>query len=313
MRKRCSSRSGVVPGWTRPVFAVLAALLFLPLLPLFPPPPATAAAEEYVEEAVTELNRVRDGLKVEREGMVDRSRYRTSHGRPALEIEGWRADGENILWPIDQATYDIRSSRLSKYVNFKNASRRKAGEAIQPMGSVSARGDGYLALFRLSRELALEGIERFRVRDKESVYYELRYTSQPQDVLSFHPLIKILVDASSGRFYRYELAADYLDAGAMPRSIISGSAASRLAALYLQTIDLGDFLGRGAAIGNVLAPDLYYLRPNRGFGGNVPEGGVARPAWVVPFQTDGDWYEVPHLLFIDAVTGKTIGGVPAGS
>lgn len=305
---------GSIPERLRPALRALAVaipLLFMGLC--LAPSPATAAAEEYVEEAVTELNRVRDGLKVGREGMVDRSRYRTSHGRPALEIEGWQADGEDVLWPIDQATYDIRSRRLSKYVNFKHASHRKAGEAIQPMGSVSARGDGYLALFRLGRELALEGIERFRVRDKESVYYELRYSSQPQDVVFFHPLVRILVDASTARFYRYELASDYLDAGAMPRAIISGSAASRLAALYLQTIDLGSFLGRGAAVGNVLAPDLYYVRPNSGFGGQSPGGGVARAAWIVPFQTDGDWYEVPHLLFIDAITGRTIGGVPAGS
>lgn len=269
---------------------------------------AVPAEEEYGPAAVGEVNRVRGGLQVNSQGMKDVSRYRTSYGRPVMEVEGWERTAEGNLWPIDQATFDIRSGLLSKYVNFSHASRRKAGEAILPMGSLSNRGDAYLRLFYPGSDLALEGIERYRVSGKESVYYELRYSSRPQDVLSFHPLVRMLLDASTGRLYRFELAADYLGVGSLPKAVISGAAAARIAGLYLQTQDLESALGRDASVSSVLAADLYFVRPNSWLGGEVPAGGVARPAWVVPFLSAGASEENPHLLFVDAVTGKAIGG-----
>lgn len=275
---------------------------------LLPAAAAATAEEEYGRAAVGEVNRVRGGLQVNSQGMKDLSRYRTSYGRPAMEVEGWERTAEGNFWPVDQATFDIRSGLLSKYVNFSHASRRRVGEAILPMGSMSNRGDGYLRLFYPGSDLALESIDRYRVSGKESVYYELRYSPQPREVLSFHPLVRMLVDASTGSLYRFELAADYLGVGALPEAVISGAAASRIAALYLQTQDLDRALGRGASVSSVLAADLYFVRPNSWLGGGVPAGGVARPAWVVPFLSTGRSEESPHLLFVDAVTGKAIGG-----
>jgi hypothetical protein len=275
---------------------------------LAPAAAAAGAEEEYGRAAVREVNRVRGGMQVNSQDMKDISRYRTSYGRPAMEVEGWERTAEGNLWPVDQATFDIRSGLLSKYVNFSYASRRKAGEAILPMGSMSNKGDLYLRLFYPGSDLALEGIDRYRVSGKESVYYELRYSPQPREVLSFHPLVRMLVDASTGRLYRFELAADYLGAGALPEAVISGAAAARIAGLYLQTQDLDRALGRGASISSVLAADLYFVRPNSWLGGEVPAGGVARPAWVVPFLSAGRSEESPHLLFVDAATGRAIGG-----
>ena len=102
--------------------------------------------------------------------------------------------------------------------------------------------------------------------------------------------------------------ADYLEAGAIPKAVISGAAASRIAGLYLRTQDLDKALGRGASVSSVMAAELFFVRPNTWLGGEVPAGGVARPAWVVPFLSTGRGEDSPHLLFVDAVTGRTIGG-----
>jgi hypothetical protein len=282
------------------------------LTPVFMPP-GVSAVEGHAAAALEEVNRVRGGLGVSLEEMEDLNRYRSSHGRPAREVEGWRRTGEEERWPVDQATFDIRSGRLSKYVNFANVSRREAGESILPMSSVSSKADGYIHLFIPGADLALEGIERYRLEGKESVYYEVHYSPQPQEVIFFHPLAKVLVDASTGRLYRFEMAADFLGAGAMPDSIISGASAARLASLYLRGRALENSLGRGTVVSRVLAPEFYFVRPNTWLEGKVPPEGVARVAWVVPFQTGGEADATPHLLFVDALTGKSIGGVKAAS
>jgi hypothetical protein len=282
------------------------------LIPVFMPP-GVSAGEDNAAAALEEVNRVRSGLGLSLEKMKDLNRYRSSHGRPAREVEGWRRTGEEEIWPIDQATFDIRSGRLSKYVSFVNVSRRKAGESILSMGSISTKADAYLHLLIPGADLALEGIERYRLEGRESVYYEVRYSPQPQEVIFFHPLAKMLLDASTGRLYRFEMAADFLGVGAMPDSVISGASAARLAALYLQRRALENSLGRGTAVSRVLAPTLYFVRPNTWLEGEAPSGGVARAAWVVPFQTGGEADATPHLLFVDALSGKSIGGIEAAS
>jgi len=270
-----------------------------------------AAGEDDLAAARREIVRVRTGLGLDPGEIVDDVKPRNSRGRPAAEIEGWRRTGGGGRWPVDQATYDIWSGRLSKYVNFDNASSRRRGEAILPMGAVSSRADAYLAIFYPGHGLFLDGIERYRVRGKESVYYELRYSHQPGEVLFFHPLVRMLVDASTGDLYRFELAADYLDLGPVPASIIGGAASAKLAALALVGRNAVRQLGGQQVVGELFPTDLYYVRPNDWLGGGIPAGGRARLAWVVPFRTARSREGAPHLIFIDALTGRTLGGVEA--
>jgi hypothetical protein len=282
----------------------LAALCFMVLLA-----PAGAAGDESDAEARREAARVRTGLGLDPGAFEDDGRQRNSYGRPAVEIEGWRRTAGGGRWPADQATYDIWSGLLSKYVNFDNTSRRQKGEAILPMGAVSSKADGYLAVFYPGHDLSLDGIERYRVRGKESVYYELRYSLQPQEILHFHPMVRMLVDASTGRLYRYELAADYLDLGPVPKSIIGGGASAKIASVVLGRRSIGPYLDGARIEGEIFPTDLYYVRPNDWLGGSLPRGGKARLAWVLPFRTALNRNGSPHLIFIDALTGKTLGGV----
>jgi len=274
---------------------------------------ARSAGEDDLAAAREEVTRVRVGLGFKSAEIEDDSRHRSSHGRPAAEIEGWRRTGGGGRWPVDQATYDVWSGLLSKYVNFDNASSRKRGESILPMGAVSAKADAYLAVLYPKHGLSLDGIERYRVRGKESVYYELRYAPQPQEILFFHPLVRMLVDASTGRLYRFELAADYLGLGAMKENIIGGAAAARIAGIVLGGKNVARHLDGGKVEGELFPTDLYYVRPNDWLGSSIPAGGRARLGWVIPFRTARNREGTPHLLFVDAVTGKILGGVEAGS
>ena len=296
-----------LPAGTAPILAALA--LFLPVLL---PAAAGAADRDDLAVARKEVVRVRAGLGLDPGEIVDDTKARNSRGRPAAEVEGWRRTGGGGRWPVDQATYDIWSGRLSKYVNFDNASSRRKGEAILPMGAVSSKADGYLAVLYPRHGLFLDGIERYRVRGKESVYYELRYSDPPGEVLYFHPLVRMLVDASTGQLYRYELAVDYLDLGPVPGTIIGGAASAKLAGLALVKPGALRQLGGQQVVGELFPTDLYYVRPNDWLGAAVPAGGRARLAWVVPFRTARNREGAPHVIFIDALTGKMLGGVEAG-
>lgn len=296
------------PGAGRRLATVVAAVLLVCGTGL-----ASAADDGSVEAALREVARVRIGLGLDPGAIDDMSRRHVPHGRLSREVEGWRLAEDGGRWPVDQATFDVWSGLLSKYVNFENSSRRRRGESILPMGSVSAKGDAYLALFYPNHGLSLEGIERYRVRGKESVYYELRYSLQPQEVLFFNPLARLLVNASTGSLYRFELAADYLGLGAFPDAIIGGTAAARIAQLALARKSVSRYLEGMALEGELFPSDLYYVRPNSWLGGRVPAGGRARAAWVVPFRTARNREGVPHLIFVDALNGKIIGGVKAAS
>ncbi len=277
------------------------------------PGPGAADEVDSLPDAAREVARVRNGLGFAREALEDLSTTRTSYGRPAVEVEGWRRLEEGGRWPVDQATFDVRSGLLSKYVNFDNASRRQAGEAILPMGTVSARADGFLAVLYPRDELALEGIERYRVKGKESVYYELSYSPQPLEVSFLRPLVRILVNASTGSLYRYELAADHLGAGAMPSAKIGSLSAGRIASLFLQQA-LAEGRLQGEIAGEIAVADLYYLRPNGWLEAEVPAGGEARAAWVIQFTTTADGAGAPpSLLFVDALTGRILGGIGQSS
>jgi hypothetical protein len=290
----------------KPILAALA--LFLPV---FLPGAAHAAGGDDLAAAAEEVVRVRTALGLDPGAIVDDTKARNSRGRPAAEVEGWRRTGGG-RWPVDQATYDIWSGRLSKYVNFDNASRRRKGESILPMGAVSSKADGYLAVLYPRHGLFLDGIERYRVRGKESVYYELRYSHPPGEILYFHPLVRMLVDASTGQLYRYELAVDYLDLGPVPTAIIGGAASAKLAGLALVAPAALRHLGGQQVLGELFPTDLYYVRPNDWLGAVLPAGGRARLAWVVPFRTARNREGAPHVIFIDALTGKILGGVEGG-
>lgn len=288
-----------------PLAAALAFLLSLAVAPSgaqLPGEPPSAGAH-------AEVDRVRAGLGMGTDRIRSVGRTRNSYGREAEEVEGWRRREDGGLWPVDQATYDRRSGRLSKYVNFENASRRQAGEAILPMSTASTRADGYLALFFPGADLALEGVERYRVQGRESVYYEVSYSPQPQEVPFLRPLVRILVDASTGNFYRWELAADHLGAPTLPPAHIGSSAAGRIAALFLGKAGQSGPLG-GREVTGVTVTDIFIVRPNEWLGAAVPPGGEARAAWLVQFRTaDQAPAEPPMVLFVDAVTGKVIGGL----
>ncbi len=261
--------------------------------------------------ALREVNRIRDGLAIDNRGLKDVGRRHPRFGRPGEEIEGWRTMPENVRWPVDQATFDTWSGLLAKYVDFTSSNRRRSGEAILSMSVVSSRADRYLALFYPDRDLALESIDRYRVRGKESVYYELRYNFHPQEILFFHPLVRMLVNASTGRLYRFELAVDYLDARYPSRAMISAAAAEKIAAVSLRSIDLEPHLGGWEKVSTILSADLYFVRPNNWLGAAPPAGGRARAAWVIPFRTGEVDREAAHLIFVDAATGKLLGGIRA--
>jgi hypothetical protein len=261
--------------------------------------------------ALGEISRIRKGLGIDGSGLEDVGRRQVRIGRPGEEIEGWRWTATEGRWPVDQATFDTWSGLLSKYVDFTSSNRRRSGEAILSMSAVSSKADRYLALFYPDRELSLESIDRYRVRGKESVYYELQYNFHPQEILFFHPLARMLVNATTGRLYRFELAVDYLDARYPSRKMISAAAAEKIAGLTLRLIDLKPHLGRREAVSGLLPADLYFVRPNNWLGADQQEGGRARVAWVVPFRTGEVDQETVHLVFIDAATGKLLGGIRA--
>lgn len=290
-------------------------LLLLPLCAAltFSFAPAVGADETALPSApaLGEISRIRVGLGIEKSGLEDVGRRHHRIGRPGEEIEGWRWTATEGRWPVDQATFDTWSGLLSKYVDFTSSNRRLSGEAILSMSAVSNKADRYLALFYPDRELSLESIDRYRVRGKESVYYELRYNIHPQDILFFHPLVRMLVNATTGRLYRFELAVDYLDARYPSGKIISAAAAEKIAGLALRSIDLAPHLGRREDVSGLLSADLYFVRPNNWLGAERQETGRARVAWVVPFRTGEVDQETAHLVFIDATTGKLLGGIKA--
>jgi hypothetical protein len=304
--RQLKEREPAPPGAGRRFTAAAAAVLLVCAVGTLP-----AAQGDPVEAAVREVARIRTGFGIDPHEIDDVSRRHVPHGRLGTEVEGWRVAEDGGRWPVDQATFDVTSGFLSKYVNFENSSRRRRGEPILPMSSVSTKGDAYLALFYPNHDLSLEGIERYRVRGKESVYYELRYSPQPQEVLLFHPLARLLVNASTGSLYRFELAADYLGLGAFPDAIIGGTAAARIAQLALARKSVARYLGGMAVEGELFPTDLYYVRANSWLGAMVPAGGKARAAWVVPFRTARNREGTPHLIFVDALNGKILGGVEA--
>lgn len=256
------------------------------------------------------VNRVRKGMGIDASTLENVATPQRKYGRPVEEIEGWRPTENGDRWPVDQATFDTGSHIVVKYVIFNNYSRRKEGDPILPMSSVSMKADGYAALLYPDQDLSLEGIDRYGIRGKQSIYYELKYSSRAGGILYLHPLVRMLVNASTGKLYRSEMAVDLLDAQ-LPRStMMSAQAAGRVAARFLRTHDLTPYLDNGSTLGSFSQADLFFVRPNSWLGAKARESGKVVAAWVVPFW-GGNKDVDPHLLFVKADSGKIVGGIKA--
>jgi len=236
----------------------------------------------------------------------DTGRELSFRGRPAIEVTG-RERGAGAV--VDSAVFDTAAGRIVAYTCFANASARQAGEAIISMGEISSGADRLARAIIPGSNLALESIRRQREGDLESVYYEARYAPPPGEFPFFQPPVRLVLNASTGRLFRLDIDADWLDPARPPRALISKKAAERIAAVVLRTQDLAPVFGRGAALGTVAAADLFTVRPN-GWLGLHPDdpGDRARAAWVVHFWSEGGDAAGPHCLFVDAATGRILGG-----
>jgi hypothetical protein len=231
-------------------------------------------------------------------------------GRPAVEIRGEERGGG----AVDLALFDTAAGRFVSYVCLANASARQAGEAIYSMSEVSSRSDKLVRALVPKANLALEGIQRSRESGGESVYYEARYAPPPGEVPFLEPPVRLLLNASTGSLFKFEIDADWIDPAVPPRVRISQKASRRIAAVVLKNQDLGAVFGQGAALGKIAAADLFTIRPN-GWLGRQPVDSESRMrvAWVVLFTVEGADAPGPHSLFIDAATGRVLGGLPGGS
>jgi hypothetical protein len=231
--------------------------------------------------------------------------------RPAVRVEGVLTGGGSGSRPFDRAVVDVESGLVAFYHNLDNASRRKAGESILPMSSASLRADFYLGIFFPGSELSFQGIKRFLISNSHSIYYEVLFGYPPGEIRFLQPVVKMLLDASTLRLYRYELAADHLQVGPFTRARIGKKTAEKIAAVNLgrNAID-APFLEEGGEVSSV-PTELVYVRPNdwMGLGGGVRRSGVWL-AWAVPFGRAIIYGEESvRLVFVGAVTGKLIGGV----
>jgi hypothetical protein len=156
--------------------------------------------------------------------------------------------------------------------------------------------------------LELESIERRR--DGERIYYEAGYTTAPGAIPLLEAPVRLSLNATTGSFFRLDIEPEWLDPAPAPRLTISRKAAEKIAAVVLGGQDAGQLFGRGAKLGNVAKAELFTVRPNGWLGLFVePEHARARIAFVVPFSVLGGDAPGLHRLFIDAATGRILGGL----
>jgi len=237
-------------------------------------------------------------------------RKRDYFGRPALEIRG----GESTAGPApasrDEAVFDFTDARIVSYVCLAHASTRRSGEAIVSLSEASSRGDRLVRAILPGAKLELESIRRHRAPEGESVYYEARYAPAPGAVPLLEPPVRVLLNASTGTFFRLEIDPDWLDAAAPPRLTISRKAAERIVSLVVGRRIRDEGFGDGAVLGKIAAAELFTVRPNDWMGFFAEsESARARAAWVVPFTVAGGNAPGLHRLFVDAGTGRILGGL----
>ena len=106
-----------------------------------------------------------------------------------------------------------------------------------------------------------------------------------------------------------DIDPDWLDPADPPRVRISRKAAERIATVVLRRRDLAPAFGPGAVFGKVAAAEMFTVHPNDGLGLSAGDAEArARVAWVVPFRVDGGAAAGLHSLFVDAATGRILGG-----
>jgi len=232
-------------------------------------------------------------------------------GRPALEVKG-REAGTEAPGPVrDLAIVDLGTGRVALFVWFPHASARKAGDPIISLSETATRADALLRSILPGSSLVLEDIQRYRTSGQESVYYEAGYAPQDGEIPYLQAPVRLLFDASTGNLFRFDVDAEWIDPPAVPRARISRQAAERVARAALGSRDLTREFGAGAALGKVAAAELFVARPNEWLG--FLEAGSsrqARVAWVVPFSLAAAPAAVTHRLFVDAATGRILGGLP---
>jgi hypothetical protein len=232
-------------------------------------------------------------------------------GRASLEIKG-RTAGAGVPVPLrDQAIFDLGTGRITTFVWFPNASTRKAGEPILSLSEISSRADAHVRLLFPRAALALESVERYRASGQESVYYEARFAAPLAEIPFLQPPVRLLLEASNGGFFRFDADPEWFAPPQVPAAHLSRKAAVRIAAAALGARELASGLGGGARPGTFGAAELFVVRPNDWLGQPGAEPAAqARVAWVVPFSLAGAPAVTAHRLFVDAATGRILGGIP---
>jgi hypothetical protein len=230
-------------------------------------------------------------------------------GRASIEVNGRQRDGDAPGAIRDFAIFTPALGRVVSYTCFVNASTRRSGEAIVSLAVASGRGDQLLRALLPGLGLELESIRRHRASGAESIYYEARYASTSGQIPFLEPPVRLLLNATTGDFFRFDVAADWLDPPAAPRIPISRKAAERIATVVLRSRDLAAAFGAGAAFEKVAAAELFIVQPNEWLGFFTERAETrARAAWVVPFRLGGGIGGLQRL-FVDAATGRILGGL----
>ena len=292
----------------RVVSLALSALLLvaLPLPAADDRPEGGDAVSVPARRALGEMRRLADCLAAPTDDLV---RELVFHGRPSIEIRGRERGGPASGTVRDLAVVDQAAGRVLSYVCIANASTRASGEAIVSLAVASSRCDKLARAMFPGSKLELESIERRRTGGPESVYYEARYASVSGEFPFLEPPVRLLLNATTGSLFRLELDPDWLEPSDPPRVRISRKAAERIATVVLRGRDLAPAFGAGSVFGKVAGAELFTVRPNENLGvfaGNAEAR--ARVAWVVPFRVDGGDAPGLHSLFVDAATGRILGG-----
>jgi hypothetical protein len=230
-------------------------------------------------------------------------------GRQSIEIKGRERGGDASGTLRDLTFFDLAAARVVSYACLTNASTRTSGEAIVSLAAASSLADKLARAMLPGLGLVLESVQRYQVGGTESVYYEARYTSVSGEFPFLEPPVKLLLNATTGNFFRLDIDPDWLHPPELPRVRISRKAAERIATVVLRRRDLAPAFGSEAVFGKVAAAEMFTVRPNEELGFFTEDVGArARVAWVVSFRIDGGDAAGLHSLYVDAATGRILGG-----
>lgn len=230
-------------------------------------------------------------------------------GRPALEIKAREREDAVAGKVRELAILDVAAGRIVTFVCFANTSTRQAGEAIISLSEISTCADRLARSVFPGASFDLDSIHRYRASGQESVYYEARYTPAQPEFPYLESPVRLLLNATTGSLFRLDIDPDGLAPVAAPRSRISRQMAERIASVVLREHDLGPGLGAGAVFDRVGGAELFVVRPNGWLGIHDPAAAERNTvAWVVPVQISGGAAPGVHSLFIDAASGRVLGG-----